>query len=79
MAVGMLAMERQLGVLVQERQAMSEQVPSRRHVGGINIGMRQHAAAEQDSDLKGGLDMEAHCLSADVCRPHHRGHTPHFQ
>jgi hypothetical protein len=78
MAVSMLDMEQQLGVLAQERQATSEQVPSRLHVGGIDIGLRQHAAAEQDSDLTGGLDMEAHCFSSDVCRPHRRGHAPHF-
>jgi hypothetical protein len=53
LAVGMLAMEQQLGVLAQERQATSEQVPSRPHVGGIDISLRRQAAAAQDSDLEG--------------------------
>jgi hypothetical protein len=46
LAVGMLAIEQQVSVLAPGRQATSEQVPSRPHIGGTDIGLRQHAAAE---------------------------------
>src|SRR5262249_3654036 len=63
LAVGVGQVDERLGATADQEGAASEQVASLAHALGVNVGLWQHAATEQDSDLVGvdfvGLGLAA--------------------
>jgi len=53
LASGVLDMSKELGSFSHEVISSSEEIPSGAHPGRIDIGLREHAASEQGSDLMG--------------------------
>src|SRR5262249_52855644 len=53
LAVGVAEVDEGLGATADEEGAASEQVAGLTHALGVDVGLRQHAAAEQDGDLVG--------------------------
>jgi len=53
LASGVLDMSKELGPFSHEVIPSSQEIPSGAHLCGIDIGLREHAATEQGSDLKG--------------------------
>jgi hypothetical protein len=51
LAVGMLHVGQQLGPFVCQMPTASQQIAGRPHLGRIHLGVREHAATEQDGDL----------------------------
>ena len=53
LTVGVLDMSQELGPVAHAMHPAAEQVPGRPHLGRIDIGLGQHATAEQHGDLLG--------------------------
>jgi hypothetical protein len=54
--VGLLHMRQQLGPFPHERHAPPQQVPGSTHRGGVDVGLGQHAAAQQHGNFL-GIDL----------------------
>jgi hypothetical protein len=63
LAVGLLDVGQQLCPFAYERHAPPQQVPGRTHRGGIDVGLRKHAPAEQHGTLV-GVDLVVFGLAA---------------
>ena len=51
LAVGVVHMRQECAAFVRQRHAAPEEVAGGAHLGGIDVRLREHAAAEQDGNL----------------------------
>jgi hypothetical protein len=63
LAVGILNMRQECTAFAGQVQAPTQQVAGRAHLGWIDIGLREHTAAQQHSDLM-GVDLVVFGLAA---------------
>jgi len=66
LAVGGLNVCEQLGSLVNKMESAAKEIAGCSHLGGIDVGLRDHTASEECSDLM-GVDLVVLRLSAVDC------------